>query len=161
MIIGNDDAEQYRGYPAMHFPQPGGCQCGSIRYEVSDAPITVYACHCTECQKQSGSAFAMAAVIARESFRITKGAPAMFARQTSATKTMECWFCSSCGTRLYHIPGGADYPNRNVKPGTLDDSSWLNPTIHFWTRSAQKWVVIPEDAIRYETQPETLSWVPP
>ena len=62
----------------MHFPQSGGCQCGSVRYEITGPPTVVYACHCTECQKQSGSAFAMAAVIPQENFRITKGAPAMF-----------------------------------------------------------------------------------
>src|SRR5690348_6292420 len=141
----------------MHFPRSGGCQCGSVRYEIVGPPTTVYACHCTECQKQSGSAFAMAAVVPREKFRITKGTPEMFTRKTSPTKTMECWFCANCGTRLYHVPGGAAYPNCNIKPGTLDDTTWLVPTIHFWTRSAQKWVVIPEDAVCYETQPETWS----
>lgn len=145
----------------MHFPQSGGCQCGSVRYEITGPPTVVYACHCTECQKQSGSAFAMAAVIPQENFRITKGAPAMFSRATSRSKTMECWFCPDCGTRLYHMPGASAYPNRNVKPGTLDDATWLRPAIHFWTRSAQKWVTIPEDAMRHETQPESLSWVPP
>ena len=91
----------------MDFPQSGGCQCGAVRYAITGPPRVVYACHCTECQKQSGSAFALAAVIPQESFRITKGAPAMFPRQTSPTKTMECWFCAACGTRLYHVPGGA------------------------------------------------------
>lgn len=103
----------------------------------------------------------MAAVIPQEHFRITKGEPKMFARRTSPVKTMECWFCPDCGTRLYHVPGGAAYPNRNVKPGTLDDTSWLTPTIYFWTRSAQKWVHIPDGATRYETQPDTLAWVTP
>jgi hypothetical protein len=145
----------------MNFPQSGGCQCGAVRYEVTGPPVMVYTCHCTECQKQSGSAFAMAAVIPGESFHVTKGTPKMFARQTATGKVMECWFCSDCGTRLWHRPGGSAYPNRNVKPGTLDDTSWLAPSIHFWTRSAQKWVVIPEDAVRYETQPDTLAWVPP
>lgn len=103
----------------------------------------------------------MAAVIPQEHFRITKGSPKMFARPTSATKIMECWFCADCGTRLYHMPGGAAYPNRNIKPGTLDDSSWLRPTVHFWTRSAQPWVVIPPEAEQHETQPATLAWVMP
>ena len=103
----------------------------------------------------------MAAVIPKESFRITRGEPKMFARQTGPAKIMQCWFCSDCGTRLYHMPGGANYPNRNLKPGTLDDTSWLAPAIHFWTRSAQQWVTIPDDAVRHETQPETLAWVPP
>jgi hypothetical protein len=144
----------------ISFPQSGGCLCGAVRYEITGPPVTVYACHCTECQRHSGSAFAMAAVIPKEHFRITIGSPKMFARQTSPTKTMECCFCSKCGTRLYHVPGGASYPNRNIKPGTLDDPSWLMPTTHFWTRSAQHWVDIPDDATQYETQPEALSWVP-
>lgn len=145
----------------MGFPQTGGCQCGAVRYEITGPPTTVYACHCTECQRQSGSAFAMAAVIPQAHFRVTRGSPAMFARPTGPAKVMECWFCADCGTRLYHMPGGAAYPNRNVKPGTLDDTSWLVPTTHFWTRSAQKWVVIPDDALRHDTQPDVLAWVPP
>jgi hypothetical protein len=102
----------------------------------------------------------MAAVIPQEHFRLTKGAPRMFARQTGPAKVMECWFCQDCGTRLYHMPGGAAYPNRNIKPGTLDDSSWVVPTHHFWTRGARQWVVIPEHATRHETQPDTLGWDP-
>jgi hypothetical protein len=145
----------------MRFPQSGGCQCGAVRYEIAGPPTVVYACHCTECQKQSGAAFAMAAVIPQAQFRLTQGTPALFARQTSSTKTMECWFCPSCGTRLFHMPGGAAYPNRNIKPGTLDDTSWLVPTIHFWTRSAQPWIRIPDDATRYETQPDNLRWTSP
>jgi len=145
----------------MAFSKMGGCQCGAIRYEISAPPITVYTCHCTECQRQSGSAFAMAAVIPGAHFHITRGSPARFTRNTGAGRTMECWFCADCGTRLYHQPGGASYPNRNLKPGTLDDTSWLAPSIHFWTRSAQPWVQIPAGATRYETQPDTLAWVPP
>ena len=145
----------------MSFPQTGGCQCGAVRYEITGPPEVVYACHCTECQRQSGSAFAMAAVIPQRHFRLTQGAPNMFARASGPAKTMECWFCPACGTRLYHMPEGTSYPNRNVKPGTLDDTSWLVPTIHFWTRSAQTWVVIPEGAVRYDTQPETLAWTSP
>jgi len=69
----------------------------------------------------------MAAVIPKEHFRVTKGAPAMFSSPDGPAKVMECWFCSACGTRLYHVPGGAAYPNRNVKPGTLDDHIVAGP----------------------------------
>lgn len=143
------------------FPQGGGCQCGAVRYEITGPPTVVYACHCTECQRQSGAAFAMAAVIPRAQFRLTQGEPKMFPRRINATKVMECWYCADCGTRLYHIPGGAANPNRNIKPGTLDDTSWLRPTVHFWTRSAQPWVPIPEGATRHETQPDSLPWMTP
>ena len=46
-----------------------------------------------------------------------------------------------------------------VRAGTLDDASWLRPTVHFWTRSAQRWVVLPEEDQRFETQPEDLAWM--
>jgi hypothetical protein len=97
-------------------------------------------------------------VIPQAHFTITQGTPKMFARQTARSKIMECWFCPDCGTRLYHVPGGAAYPNRNIKPGTLDDTSWLVPTIHFWTRSAQPWVRIPDGVTRHDTQPDELGW---
>src|SRR6266851_6919560 len=76
----------------MNFPQSGGCRCGAVRYEITGPPVAVHAYHCTECQRQSGSAFAMAAVIPQEHFRITRGTPKMYARQTSPSKTMECCF---------------------------------------------------------------------
>jgi hypothetical protein len=144
----------------MPFTQSGGCQCGAIRYEITAPPITIYTCHCTDCQRQSGSAHGMAAVIAGAHFHIRTGTPKRFVRKTGPAKTMDCWFCGNCGTRLYHVPGGASYPNRNIKPGTLDDTSWLTPETHFWTRSAQRWVVIPAGAVCHETQPEALAWVP-
>jgi hypothetical protein len=144
----------------MRFPQGRGGQCGAIRYEISGPPLVVYACHCTECQRQSGAAFALAAVIPGEHFHSAQGEPRMFARRTSPVKTMECWFCPDCGTRLYHVPGGG-YPNRNIKPGTLDDTSWLEPTVYFWMRSAQKRVQLPNDAMSHETQPDTLAWTTP
>ena len=72
----------------------------------------------------------MAAVIAQAHFRITQGSPKMFARKTGPSKTMECWFCPDCGTRLYHMPGGAAYPNRNLKPGRwMTDRGWSPPFI--------------------------------
>jgi len=103
----------------------------------------------------------MAAVIPQAQFRIIQGQPKMFARPINPTKVIECWFCPDCRTRLYHMPGGGAYANRNLKPGTLDDTSWLHPAIHFWTRSAQPWVPIPEGVRRYETQPDSLAWMTP
>lgn len=138
----------------MRFPQSGGCQCGAIRYQIVAAPLIVYACHCTECQRQSGSAFAMGATVREEHFRITRGSPRIFVRTTDTAKTLACWFCPDCGVRLYHARSDADLPYRNIRAGTLDDRSWLVPAAHFWTRSAQKWVVIPDGVKRFETQPE-------
>ncbi len=136
----------------MPAPYQGGCQCGGIRYEVSDEPRQVVACHCTECQTQSGSAFGMTMVVAAAAFSITKGEP-RFYRSTSSTGRAKLGaFCPDCGTRIYHQPEWRK-GTISVKPGTLDETGWLRPNIHLWTRSKQGWVTIPEGVESYEKQP--------
>ncbi|WP_456237067.1 GFA family protein [Belnapia mucosa] len=81
--------------------------------------------------------------------------------ETPTGRTMTCWFCPDCGTRLYHDPGGElGREHRNLKPGTLDDATWLPPVAHFFTRSMQPWVAIPDDALRYEAMPGDRKWLP-
>lgn len=139
----------------MHLPQNGGCQCGAIRYEITAPPALVYACHCTDCQSQSGSAFGMAAMMRHADLHFTRGEPAAFEQVAGGGRKRLCWFCRECGTRLVHTPfGPLGETYRNLKPGTLDDTSWLRPNVHFWTRSAQPWVQIPEGDLRFETQTE-------
>jgi len=67
-----------------------------------------------------------------------------------------CFFCGDCGTRLFHNP--ARNPKiTNVKPGTLDNTSWLKPVGNLWTRRAQKWVFIDECMLNYDGQPSDFS----
>jgi hypothetical protein len=142
----------------LSYLKTGGCQCGAVRYEITHEPIVVYACHCTECQRQSGAAFGMTAVIPKEHFRLTRGELKNFPRTGDSGRTMLCWFCATCGTRIYHSPANLGQ-NCNIKPGTLDDTSWLVPTVHVWTRSAQSWVRLPESSIICETQPADRRWL--
>ena len=108
----------------MAGPITGGCQCGAVRYELSADPLGLYACHCTECQKQSSSAFGMSMPVARDGFRVVKGEPKTWVRASDSGRTVTCHFCGDCGTRLFHerAPGFL-----NVKAGTLDDTSGLRP----------------------------------
>ena len=69
----------------MRLPITGGCQCGAVRYAIAAAPLTVYACHCTDCQRQSGSAFALSLIAPRDAVRITEGTPAVWERPGSHT----------------------------------------------------------------------------
>ncbi|NQU61338.1 MAG: GFA family protein [Rhodospirillales bacterium] len=130
----------------------GGCQCGDIRYEVSGEAQQVVACHCTDCQTQSGSAFGMTLVVKEENFKLTKGEVKGFTSKSAADRDKLGAFCPACGTRIYHKvearPG-----KLAVKPGTLDDTSILKPSVHLWTSSKQSWVTIPDDAEAYEKQP--------
>lgn len=67
-------------------------------------------------------------------------------------------FCGYCGTRIHH-QSKRNTAQISLKPGTLDDTGSLIPTHHVWTRSAQPWVRIPEDAVVFETQPESSAWL--
>ncbi|HZB93353.1 MAG TPA: GFA family protein [Stellaceae bacterium] len=139
----------------MTLPLTGGCQCGEVRYRIAAAPVTVYACHCRDCQRQTGAAFALSMVVAREAIGITAGAPREWLRPGSATASGTatlCLLCRTCGARLYHLP------ERNpqvaiVKPGTLDDTSWLAAVGHIWTDHAQPWVAIPAATVNFPRQP--------
>jgi hypothetical protein len=145
----------------MRFAKNGGCQCGQVRFEVKGDPVKVYACHCTICQKQSGSAFGMAALYKQQFFNITKGELSNFVRDGTG-KSVRNYFCPICGTRIYHQWFTSDGigPVVNIKPGTLDDSSWLNPGCHVWTQHAQSWIHFSEDDILFEEQPADLSEMP-
>ena len=130
----------------------GGCQCGAVRYRVEGEPRGLAVCHCTECQRQSGSAFGMSLIVPRESFQLLRGEPKTFTRTADSGRLVECAFCPACGTRVYHAPE-AMRDTLNLKPGTLDDTSWLTPRVHVWTQEKQPWVVIPEGLSRFEGQP--------
>ncbi|UPY37220.1 GFA family protein [Sediminicoccus sp. KRV36] len=146
----------------MDLPQTGRCQCGSLCYEITAVPRIVYACHCTDCQKQSGSAFGMGLVVAEAEFRLTCGDPGRFERRHDSGRRSEAWFCRDCGTRLGSGPINAPDDRgmlRILRAGTLDDTSWLRPAVHVWVRSAQPWVKLPDGVPRFETRPPVPVWL--
>jgi hypothetical protein len=143
----------------MQLPLTGACQCGAVRYEITAEPSAVYACHCRDCQRHTGSAFSLSLVAPRAAVRVTAGTAKLWERPASHTASgtpTTCVLCGECGARLYHLP------SRNsavaiVKPGTLDDVSWLAPIGHIWTKSAQPWVKIPPGMVVFEGQPPDFS----
>lgn len=137
----------------MRLPLTGRCQCGAIAYAVDAAPITVYACHCRECQRQSGSAFGLSALFPADAVRITRGAPAERQRATGSGRISTGYFCAGCGNRIMNRSGGA----AALKPGTLDDPSWVRPAGHIWTDSAQRWTAPLRDGPTYLGQPPDLT----
>lgn len=136
----------------MESTRTGGCQCGRVRYRIAGAPKAVTACHCTECQRQSGSAFGMSVVVAHEQLALESGELRSFARAGESGGVVEGFFCAECGTRIYHrvarMPG-----TLNVKAGTLDDTSRLVPAVHVWVASKQPWLPLPEGAVAFEGNP--------
>ena len=144
------------GDATITLPLTGGCQCGHVRYEIRAEPLSVYVCHCTECQRQSSSAFGMSVMVPRPAFVITAGVPKNWSRTADSGRILDGDFCAVCGVRLVHHPRANDKVSI-LKPGTLDDTRWLYPVGHIWTRSAQPWVPIPKDSVIHEGHPSDLT----
>jgi hypothetical protein len=139
----------------MKLPQTGGCQCGMLRYEITQAPHLTLTCHCTDCQRMTSSAFSMAIIVADRAFRLTGAEPRPVQRAADSGRISTRLVCPECGSWLCGPPRpGAVI--RIVRAGTLDDTSWLRPTVHFWTRSKQPWIALPEGDLSFETQPKDL-----
>jgi hypothetical protein len=139
----------------MKLPLTGGCQCGALRYEIRAEPLSLYVCHCTECQRQSGAAFGMSLMVPRPALVYTQGTPRRWKRTADSGRVLESDMCETCGVRPVNHPTANDKVSI-VKPGTLDDTSWLHPVGHIWTRSAQPWVAIPKDAVIHEGHPAEM-----
>ena len=132
--------------------QLGGCQCGNIRYSAPAIPEALYVCHCTECRKQSASAFGISYTGNRDSLEIVKGIPSFWSRITASGYTLECAFCSGCGSRLRHQSTG-NPTTLNIKAGSFDQPVDIGAATHIWVSSKLPGVVIPSGAVSFERGP--------
>ena len=136
----------------MKGERQGGCACGEIRYALEGEPLAVTICHCTQCQQQSGSAFSMSMIVPRDRFRLLAGAPSTFETQADSGASKDCVFCPTCGVRLYNALSSMP-ATINVKPGTLDDTSGIEPKLEVWCSSKQDWLELPERRPRFGQNP--------
>lgn len=129
----------------MTEPLEGGCTCGSVRYRLASGPMIVHCCHCRDCQRKSGSAFAINALIEADRVELLKGRPEPRPQPTASGRPLDDYACAQCGTSVW-----SDYGRREVllfvRIGTLDDPDALSPDVHIFVRSKQPWVVLPDDA---------------
>jgi len=88
----------------MPAPYHGGCLCGAIRYRVADEPLTLYACHCTDCQRRTGSAFALSMVVLKSELHLLQGEPRGYTLTLSDGRQKHGKFCCQCSTRLWGEP---------------------------------------------------------
>jgi hypothetical protein len=134
----------------MKLPQTGGCQCGKIRYTISEVPQLVYTCHCTDCQRMTRSAFSLGVALPEGAFRLIAGEPRAIRRVPDSGRLNTRFVCPDCASWIYSLPRGGVV---RVRAGTLDDTSWLRPTRHIWTRRKQPWVTLNENDEIFEGQP--------
>ena len=122
----------------------GGCACGAVRYRAEGEPMFVNCCHCTSCQTETGSAFAINALYESDRVTETRGAAEPVMTPSESGRGQQIWRCPACRVALWSNYAGAGDKVRFVRVGTLDEPGRLPPGIHIYTRSKLPWVVLPE-----------------
>ena len=127
----------------------GGCLCGAIRYEVTGEPVRTAICHCNNCRRTTGSAFATNIFVHDGDLKIVKGAPKRFQHTTDSGATMTKEFCGDCGSPLfgYSSRGGG---LKNVKVGSIDDARFVKPQIEVYTIRKLPYVHLLDETEHYE-----------
>lgn len=127
------------------FPVEGGCDCRQVRYALRDAPLFVHCCHCRWCQRESGSAFALNAMIEADRFELLAGTAEEVLTPSNSGKGQLIARCARCRIALWSHYAGAGRGIHFVRVGTLDDPDRFPPDIHIFTSTRQPWVTLPAD----------------
>ena len=117
----------------------GSCFCGAVTYRMTSPPMFVHCCHCRDCQKQTGSAFAVNGMIERDRIALLTGSPEAIEMTTDSGRPHDIYRCPKCLSALW-----SDYGRRKVlvflRLTTLDEPSRFAPDVHIFTRSKLDWV---------------------
>jgi hypothetical protein len=124
----------------------GGCECGAVRFRMTADPIFVNCCHCRDCQKITGSAFAVNAMVESDRVVLDAGDNKLSEEKGAAR-------CRQCRSLLW-----AEHPEfggriKFVRVGTFDEAERISPDAHFFVRSKHRWVEIPNDVRAFDTLP--------
>jgi hypothetical protein len=134
-------------------PITGRCLCGGVTYSADADPVVQAACHCTDCQRQTGNPFSVFVGVPEAALEADGDTLASYTTigEDHGGETRR-FFCSACGSPLYSfaaaVPGVVF-----LKAGSLDDASWLEPSVEAWTSSAQPWSPRFEGAAQLERGP--------
>jgi hypothetical protein len=130
--------------PAQAFA--GGCTCRAVRYRMTSKPMFVHCCHCRWCQRETGTAFALNALIEAARVELLQGQPETIDTPSNSGKGQKIARCPVCRVALWSNYGGMGDVVRFVRVGTLDEPDLWPPDIHIFTSSKQPWVVLPPGA---------------
>ena len=138
----------------------GGCACGAVRYRLTSPPMIVHCCHCRDCQRQTGGAFAVNALIETDRIEMLSGEPVAISMPTDSGRPHDVYRCPGCATALW-----SDYGRRPVlrfvRAMTLDDPDALPPDVHIFTRSKLPWVGLPPEVPAFEVYYDMARLWPP
>jgi hypothetical protein len=125
------------------FPMDGGCDCRHVRFRLETVPLVVHCCHCRWCHRESGSAFALNAVIEADRVTLQGAQPELVDTPSQSGQGQRIARCPRCRIAVWSNYAGAGPLLNFVRVGTLDDPDRLPPDIHIFTTSKQPWVVLP------------------
>jgi hypothetical protein len=128
---------------APEFTIEGGCTCRGVRYRMTSRPLFVHCCHCRWCQRETGTAFALNAMIEADRVTLVQGSPESVMTPSNSGKGQKIVRCPTCRVAVWSNYAGAGDAIRFVRVGTLDDPDRLPPDIHIFTSSKQPWVLLP------------------
>ncbi|MBN9070152.1 MAG: GFA family protein [Rhizobiales bacterium] len=123
----------------------GGCTCRQIRYRMRGRPFFVHCCHCSWCQRETGSAFALNAMIEHDRVDLLSGAPERIMTPSLSGKGQAIMRCPACRVALWSHYAGAGEAVNFMRVGTLDDPAAMPPDIHIYTSTKLPWVGLPAD----------------
>ena len=127
----------------------GQCFCGAVRFRLHGAPMFVHCCHCRDCQRQTGSAFAINGLVESDRIELVEGAPRPVRMATESGHPHDIYRCDACQAALWSDYGGRPWL-RFLRLATLDEPGAFVPDVHIYTRSKLPWVALPEDAKVFE-----------
>ena len=155
-------ADPHELAPSDGFTAEGGCTCRALRYRVTSRPMFVHCCHCRWCQRESGSAFALNAMIETARLELLSGTPELVHTPSNSGEGQDIARCAQCRVAVWSHYAGAGKAVSFVRVGTLDEPDRLPPDIHIFTASKQPWVrlnpdtpAVPEYYDRRQYWPET------
>lgn len=144
----------------MPVNQEGGCSCGAVRYRLKAAPMFVHCCHCRQCQRATGSAFVVNALIEAENVELLQSEVRATPGPSETGRPHDIYRCALCHTALW-----SDYGRRKVmiflRVGALDDPAALPPDVHIFTRSKAAWFDLPADARAFDIYYDMQALWPP
>ena len=138
--------EQRMTNETTDFPTQGKCSCGAVEYQLTKKPMFVHCCHCTYCQRETGSAFAVNALIEHSNVQIIKGATINIVNPTNSGAGQTIVRCSTCHSALWSHYGAAKERVAFLRVGTLNNPNLCPPDIHIFTSTKQAWVQLNDGA---------------
>jgi hypothetical protein len=129
-----------------HRPIEGGCTCGKVRYRMTTPPLFVHCCHCRWCQRETGSAFVVNALLEADRIEVLSGQLEIIDTPSESGRGQKIHRCPECRIALWSNYAGSGENIRFLRVGTLDEPDRVPPDIHIFTSSKQPWVILPADS---------------